>query len=86
MHHCDRPKIEMQILAFIHQALGPSTEGIAVAMGISNEAAAVHLRALSEANRIWGQPVHGNETAWYISNEGRHFLASKGLREIHSQP
>ena len=82
VHHGDRPEIEARILAFVNQALGPSTEGVAAAMGISAPAAAVHLRGLSEANRIWGQPAHGNEMAWHISNEGRRYLAEKGWQQI----
>lgn len=74
LHHSGRPKIEMQILAFVARCLGPSTEGIAKEMGISSKAAAVHLETLVAAGRICGQPAHGNETAWQISQSGRQFL------------
>lgn len=84
VHHGDRPQIEALILAFLNRSLGPSTSGVAAATGITPEAAEVHLRALSEAHRIWGQPAHGNETAWHISQEGRAYLRQRGLRQLQS--
>ena len=74
VRHCERPDIELRILAFLTRALGPSTEGIASEMGISPEAAAVHLELLHGGNRIWGQPVRGHQMAWHISQDGRRFL------------
>jgi len=74
LHHSDRPVIETRILAFLAQAVGPTTDGIAREMGIPSHAAVVHLQALGEANRIWGQVVHGFGVEWHISLEGRHFL------------
>jgi hypothetical protein len=74
LQRSNRPEIELRILAFLTHATGASTEGIANEMGISVDAAAVHLGLLEEANRIWGQPAHGNEKAWHISQEGRHFF------------
>lgn len=74
LHRSDRPEIELRILAFLTRATGASTEGVANEMGISADAAAVHLGLLEAANRIWGQPAHGNEKAWHVSQEGRHFL------------
>jgi len=80
-HHSDRPEIELRILKFLTHAFGPSTEGIATEMGISPEAIVVHLEALHEANRIWGQVLHGEQKSWHISQEGRHFLAQRGHSE-----
>lgn len=77
LHHSDRPEIELRILTFLTHALGPSTEGIAREMGISSEAAAVHLQELSEADRIWSQPGPGGESSWHLSQAGRHFLAER---------
>ena len=80
LHHCDRPDGEVRILAFIAQAQGPTTDGIAKEIGISLAAAEFHLRELRRANRVWGQPVKGNTTSWYVSQEGRRFLAQRGNR------
>jgi DNA-binding MarR family transcriptional regulator len=79
-HASDRPEIEARILKFLDHASGPTTAGIAAEMGISPKAAAVHLEALEEANRIWSQPSHGAEITWHISLEGQHFIEQRGLR------
>ena len=78
LHHCDRPEIEVRILAFLSHAMGPTTGGIARQMGISREAAEIHLRALSSDNRIWGQPIHSTDCEWHIAQGGRHFLKQYG--------
>jgi len=77
LHHCDRPEIEMKILAFLAHALGPTTDGIAREMDIGPDAALTHLTALHETKRIWGQvePTGGN--SWPITHEGRHYLAER---------
>ena len=62
LHHSDRPEIELRILSFLTHALGPSTEGVAREMGISSDAAAVHLQALVEADRVWSQSGPGART------------------------
>jgi DNA-binding MarR family transcriptional regulator len=80
VHASDRPEIEARILFFLDHASGPTTAGIAAEMGISPEAAAVHLEALEVANRIWSQPSHGAEVTWHIALEGQHFMARRGLR------
>jgi len=77
VHHCDRPDVEVRILNFLSRAHGPTTDGIASAMGISRGAAEVHLGALKNAGRIWGQRVRGTSTAWQISLQGRHFLTTR---------
>jgi hypothetical protein len=82
LHHCDRPDIEVQILGFLRHAVGATTAGIARAMGISTAAAEVHLRCLSDAHRIWGQPIHGGEMEWYLGLEGRHFLKERGSEGV----
>ena len=78
LHHCDRPEGEMRILAFIGSAQGPTTDGIAKEFGFSVAAAEFHLRELSQANRVWGQPVRANTMSWHISQAGRRFLAERG--------
>lgn len=81
LHHCDRPEVEVRVLAFLAHAIGPTTEGIARELGISAEAAAVHLHALHEARRIWSQPSQAGEMSWHISQEGRNFLAERAPTE-----
>jgi hypothetical protein len=76
----DRPEIEARILMFLDHASGPTTAGIAAEMGIGPRAAAVHLEALEDANRIWSQPSHGAEVTWHISLDGQHFIEQRGLR------
>jgi predicted ArsR family transcriptional regulator len=80
VHASDRPEIEAHVLMFLDHASGPTTGGIAAEMGISPEAAIVHLEALEEANRIWSQPSHGAEVTWHIALEGQHFIEQRGLR------
>jgi predicted transcriptional regulator len=80
LHHCDRPEIEMKILKFLEHALGPTTDGVAREMGISSDAAAIHLQALNEANRTWSQPGRAGEQSWHISLEGRRYLADRAHR------
>jgi hypothetical protein len=80
VHASDRPDIEAHILMFLDHANGPTTAGIASEMGISPEAASVHLAELEDANRIWSQPSHGAEVTWHIALEGQHFIAQRGLR------
>jgi hypothetical protein len=80
VHASDRPEVEARILKFLDHASGPTTAGIAAEMGISPRAAAVHLEALEEANRVWSQPSHGAEFAWHIALEGQHFMEQRGLR------
>jgi len=70
----DRPEIEGRILSFLAHAMGPTTAGVARAMGIGVKAAESHLRTLIAANRIWGQAVHGHDVEWHIALEGRHYL------------
>jgi len=79
VHASDRPEIEAHILTFLAHANGPTTTGVATEMRISPEAAAVHLEALQDANRIWSQPSHGAEVTWHIALEGLHFIAQRGL-------
>ena len=80
VHAFDRPEIEGRILKFLDVGSGPTTAGIAAEMGISPRAAAVHMEALEEANRIWSQPSHGADVAWHIALEGQHFIEQRGLR------
>jgi hypothetical protein len=74
LHHCDRPMIEMAILAFLNHAQGPTTAGIAKAMGIGSVAAGVHLRNLQAFGRAWCHSCGETEESWHISNTGREYL------------
>ncbi len=81
LHHCDRPEAEMKILDFLSAAHGPTTEGIATALEMPREAAAVHLRSLESLGRVWGQRTRGPARAWYLSCEGRRFLLERWSKE-----
>ncbi len=74
LHHCDRPLIEMSILSFLEHALGPTSEGIANAMGIGAPAALVHLENLRAFGRVWRATGNEENAAWHISNVGRRYL------------
>ena len=78
LHHSDRPEVELKILAFLANAYGPTTEGIAREMKIPVEAAAIHLKQLHDAARIWGQPTTGGEMSWHLSQEGQRFSEDRG--------
>ncbi len=69
--------MEIRILKFIAGAQGPTTEGVAAVTRNSRAATEMHLNALHAAGRIWKDDGRG-AGAWYISQEGRHFLAERG--------